>query len=271
MTLARDGDDTARTPDEARFEAALRGLASVGRTLRSDQRFMALSTGDVFHDTLVLLAPTIGVTVKPSAADAPGLTIAARLAAFGHVSGFRTRAVKLRGEWWRNPGSAMMGVDRRDGSPVALVPTSKGYVALRPNREEEPVDGKAASNIDSAAYALYETLPEHADPKSFLRLAVRGGASDIKRILLAAFGAALLALVVPVIFGQAVEIAIPEGRLPLLFELTLMLVAAALSASLLQGFRHREADGTRGPAPSGRHVGPRAAPDKRFLPALADR
>ena len=104
--------------------------------------------------------------------------------AIASVSGFRTRIVALRGDWWRFDNGPLLALNEQTKMPVALLPTGP--------RAYEYVDGKTgeqgkvtpqvARTLSGFAYAFYRPFPDGAlsrqgrDPlrRPRHRLATRG-------------------------------------------------------------------------------------------------
>jgi NHLM bacteriocin system ABC transporter ATP-binding protein len=228
----------ASTPqsDQDRLQDSLRGLAALGGQVGGGRREPP-RTGDALFDALAAVTQAIGVKIHGSAQSLDGMELERKLALYGHLSGFRFRKVALDGTWWADAAVALLGFDGQTGQPVALVPEKARYRAYGERGNARQVDRAYAGQLSADAYILYPSLPERATPLDFLRLALHGTQRDILGILVSSAGAAILGLAVPIVLGQLVATAIPEGRSDLLFELVAVLVAATVGAAMLEAYK----------------------------------
>ena len=77
-------------------------------------------------------------------------------------------------------------------------------------------------------YMIYPSLPERLGMREILQFAMFGVRGDIARLLAAPAAATLAGLLLPVATGAILGTAIPQGRLTLLSDMLLLLVATAL-------------------------------------------
>ena len=160
------------------------------------------------------------------------------------ASGVRSRKVGLAVEdrWWLGDSGALLGFDREDGRPVALLPTARGrYRAVDPaTGESTPLNGRTASELSEDAWSFYRPLPEDRtiDTRTLLRFAVKGDAAPIWRFALAGLIANLLMLAPAITLGALASAVLPTGERGMLLQATVGLIAFAfvlLIVRMLQG------------------------------------
>jgi NHLM bacteriocin system ABC transporter ATP-binding protein len=84
---------------------------------------------------------------------------------------------------------------------------------------------------------IYAPLPEHVTTGQILRFAIFGGRGDVARLLVAAAAATLAALLIPVATSSVLGYAVPDGRISLLGDMMILLVAAAVGSAGFQVVR----------------------------------
>lgn len=105
------------------------------------------------------------------------------------ASGVRARRVRLRSEdrWWLGDSGAMLGFLASGADPVALLPGAAGrYRMTDPaTGRSSRVTARRAGLLAPDAYLFYRPLraDEPVDFRQLLRLARRGGAGDLARVL----------------------------------------------------------------------------------------
>lgn len=149
------------------------------------------------------------------------------------ASRLRARQTVLRADWWRQdvgPQIAWRGEARQ---PVAILPVGRGYEILDPlTGLREPVDAVSAESLSGDAACFYRPLPSGPlDLRSLLAWGWTAAAADLRRIVLAAIGAAVVALATPLLTGVVVDQAILHADLGVLMFSALALGAAAIGAA----------------------------------------
>lgn len=134
--------------------------------------------------------------------------------------GFRTRDVRLHGDWCNQDLGPLIGYWRDDGRPVALLPNGRGYRMFCPERGETArMDRCDAAVLRSGATMLYRALGEDEPGWSELgRFAAGGGVRDLRLVLASGVGTALVSLLLPVLVGLVLGRAL-DGRVGLTVEL----------------------------------------------------
>ena len=166
-------------------------------------------------------------------------------------AGYRSRRVKLDGRWWEQAGGRMLArvgerrqAARGDEKPAAVDEAGgTGWVALVPERlggyrmlatypdaatpVEWSVDEAVARRLAPFAFTFHRRFSRRAlGLRDMVRFAFAQGRGELTLILLAAFAAALAAMLTPVATGFLIDRAIPARD-----TATLLLVIAALSVA----------------------------------------
>jgi NHLM bacteriocin system ABC transporter ATP-binding protein len=149
------------------------------------------------------------------------------------ASGVRVRQTVLRADWWREDVGPQVAWLDEARIPVAILPAGKDYVIFDPQTgARTPLDAGLAARLSADAACFYRPLP--AGPLGLRALTAWIGIvahGDLRRILLAAGGAALTALVAPALTGVLVDQAILRSDPGVLLFCALALAAAAFGAA----------------------------------------
>jgi len=153
----------------------------------------------------------------------------------GRASGFRTRQVILRGDWWRRDNGPLLVYREADGRPLAAVPASgRRYELLDPAEGTAmSVDRAAADSLAARAHVFYRPLPNvPLAGMDLIRLGIRGCSRDVVTALIVGLGGALLSLLTPWMTGLLFDTVIPEAEGGQLVQLAAILAAGALATLL---------------------------------------
>ena len=158
------------------------------------------------------------------------------------ASRIRSRRVLLRGEWWRRDNGPLVGFRFLDAEqklrrPVALLPTSpRSYEMVDPvDGTRTPVDRAVSEGLSGDAHMFYPPLPEGVVTwRDLARRALSGRRHDLLTIVLMGLGGGLLALLIPILTGQAFGNVIPSADRPQLMQITLALIVGALASAAFQ-------------------------------------
>jgi NHLM bacteriocin system ABC transporter ATP-binding protein len=151
------------------------------------------------------------------------------------ASGFRSRRVMLRGAWWQETFGSMIGVLAESKTPVALLPSGKGYEMLNPVTEERiRVDSKNANLLEVGAFVLYRPFPRKPlTSKILLQFAFFGSYSSAITVVLMGLLGGLLGLVTPIVTGNVFDNIIPGAQRTQLLAVVVFSMSAAVSSALL--------------------------------------
>ena len=183
--------------------------------------------------TLVGRALHIQVVAPPA-----GSSLASRdpLDAIAKASGFRTRRVILREEWWREDGGPLVGALEATARPVALLYTTTGYVLHDPTaRARRRVTAEVAATLAPQAWTFYRPFPaEQLSIRDVLRFGLFGCARDVLLVVVLGIVGGVLATIPPIATGMLLDAVIPSADRSQLLQLTLILFALSVGAALFQ-------------------------------------
>ncbi|HEX6745976.1 MAG TPA: NHLP bacteriocin export ABC transporter permease/ATPase subunit [Longimicrobium sp.] len=179
-----------------------------------------------------LVAEAQGLTVRP-----PPASVTGDLAAIARASGYQTRKVMLRDDWWRRDGGPMLAVRENGLRAVALLPErGNRYVLCDPtDRTRTPMDAKEAGTLSPFAWSFYRPFaPGPVGILGLLRHGVRGCGRDLATLLTVGAAGGALAMAPPVATGLLFNSVIPGAERAQLAQLTAVLLAVAVAAALFQ-------------------------------------
>lgn len=146
-------------------------------------------------------------------------------------AGVRARRVILRAGWWRSGGDALIAIIEQTGAPVVLCPRHRGgYDGVDPvTGSAMRVDEALALRLQPMAIAAYGPFDRKARSVGALAVAqARHVMDDVARVLIAAFGLGLVALVPPIMTQILIDGVIPNAAID-----ELVFCAAAMLATAI--------------------------------------
>ena len=188
-------------------------------------------------DALGIIGRYQGIDFKTPARSRPSDSPVG-LVDFLDASGVRARRVRLEAgdDWWRGDSTAMLAFRAEDGRPVALLPGMFGRY-----REIDPVSksssrmtaGRAAA-LKKEAWIFYRPLPSGSvKPADLLRIALRGSAADLARLVMAGFPGGLIKLLPALALGFVANHIVAGGSAGTLFAVAVTLAGFGLLGALL--------------------------------------
>ena len=149
--------------------------------------------------------------------------------AIAHTSNFSLRQVELRDDWWQQEHGNLLGFTK-DNIPVALLWRNKRYFLLDPIRQTKNVVNKTlAQNLKPQAYMFYKHLPPSIkNVVEIFRFAFAGSKQELIAIILVGIAGTLLGMIVPQATALLVNNVIPDSDRFLLWQMGLVLIAAAI-------------------------------------------
>ncbi len=224
-----------RQVDETHVGHALRRLRDVAALRRSPPVAAAKPGEDELPGVLAILAVAQGFELRAPAHDRARAPLFERLKAYAIASGFRFREIALNGAWWKQESPPFIAIDDRTGRPLALVFRRRRWRSIDPETfAESVIDEAAAAKLKPDGYMLYASLPDHPASHDVWRFSIFGLRGDIRSLVVASAAASLAGLLMPVATGSILGVAIPDGRLTLLGDMLLLLLAAALGSAGFQ-------------------------------------
>ena len=157
------------------------------------------------------------------------------------ASGFRTRRIKLEGDWWRSDAGPFLAYLIDDSRPVAMIPTpGPGYEVVDPSKGTRlRVSAEVARLVQPTGVMFYRTLlgnrPRAAELFRFCLPRIR---EELKTLLIAGMICGLLGMIVPAVMSTLIDDAIPRadrGQLGLLCGFLIAIGFAVASFQAIQG------------------------------------
>ena len=157
---------------------------------------------------------------------------------FLDASGVRARRVRLEAgdEWWRGDSTAMLAFRAEDGRPVALLPGMFGrYREIDPvSKSSARMTARRAAALKNEAWIFYRPLPSGiVKPSDLLRIALRGSAADLARLVMAGFPGGLIKLLPALALGFVANHIVAGGSAGTLFAVAVTLAGFGLLGALL--------------------------------------
>jgi NHLM bacteriocin system ABC transporter ATP-binding protein len=236
-------DEYIRLQQKARHQDAAEEAAydAIGAVMRTEavtpREFLDSAAKEPVLKACTLVGNALGVEVMPHPAATEDLTYEEMVSAIATASGFRTRVVALRDDWWNHDHSAMLGQISEGGQPVALLPVSaSAYVYVDPKTgRRAPVTEAVAARLSPFAYTFYRPFPDGPpSAREVIRFATRGVKSDIKWLIITGIAIGVFGTATPYLTGQLFDSAIPQADRAALWVFGLALFLAALAGSLFK-------------------------------------
>ena len=148
------------------------------------------------------------------------------------------RTVRLEGHWWKEAAGPLYTQRTDDGTPVALIPTRRGYLAREYHEGGvetiNPVTRAVAADYGDDATMFYRSLPSGPGKLlDLLRLVCFGNRRDLVFILIVTAITSALVSLVPIMTGFIIGTVIPNVETAQLIFIGAMLVSIAISRALV--------------------------------------
>ncbi len=222
-------------------EAEAAAYDAIGSVLRAEAaappEFQKATATEPVLRACTLVGEAMGIEVRPHPTPGEGLTYEEMVAAVASASGFRTRVVALRDDWWRRDQGPLLGQIEATKVPVALLPTGPRSYECVDGRtgQRAPVTPELAATLSGFAYTVYRPLPDgEIGVRELVRFGARGLKRDLRWVLLMAVVVGLFGTVTPYLTGQLFDVAIPQADRGMLWGFGLALFLSALASSLFK-------------------------------------
>ncbi len=187
-----------------------------------------------------LVAEYAGITVtepkQPRTAETPPLTMNDILRA----SRFRSRKVRLAGNWWERDNGPLLAFTQEGNLPVALVPATPGrYEYINPaGRVRQPLTKQIARTLQPEAHQFYRPLPDHpVGGMQLVRFGLKNCMKDMVVILVVGLAGGLLTLLLPALTGAVFDLVIPQGDHRQLYVYALIIFFSIVAIAFTQVLR----------------------------------
>jgi ATP-binding cassette subfamily C protein len=222
--------------DRAVMERAIRRLAAVTEG-PGTKRAAAPLSGDALYEAARRVGEAMGLTVEPVPVSRL-LKSRDPVSELAKGSGFRSRQVVLRDDWWKADNGPLLAFTEEGGHPVALLPQGPSrYTLLNPEDGSEiEVTEPLAQQLEGVAHMFYRPFPAH--PLSVWDL-LRYGAHrsirrDFARVILLGIATGLLGMFVPIANGILFDTVIPAAQRGPLLQMGLILLSITLATGLFE-------------------------------------
>jgi NHLM bacteriocin system ABC transporter ATP-binding protein len=216
---------------EAAYDAIGSVLSSEGAT---PSEFRALGDADAVLRACELVARAIGTEAKEHPAKQEGLSFEQQVSAIALASGFRTRVVALRDDWWRQDNGPLLGQLAETKNPVAILPTgTRSCEIVDPTSgRKTPATPAAAATLSDFAYTFYRPFPDgDLAIGQVVKFGARQISKDVRWLTYMALILGVFGTVTPYITGKIFDAAIPQADRNSLILLGAALLCSALASS----------------------------------------
>ncbi|MBD2728084.1 NHLP bacteriocin export ABC transporter permease/ATPase subunit [Nostoc sp. FACHB-892] len=214
------------------IEAALSDLAAV---LQPQQEAVFFQEGSPLLVAFGAVGRSLGIEIRPPVEDLN--SIKDPVAAIARASQIRIRRITLKDGWWQQDQGPLLAYTQLENRPVALLPTdNKSYIIFDPLAQTlTPVNASIAKTLKHVAYVLYRSLPRVVNNViELLQFGVKGYEKDIINIVIVGIMGTLLGMIVPQATIILINNAIPDSDRALLWQIGLVLLAAAFGQLAFQ-------------------------------------
>jgi NHLM bacteriocin system ABC transporter ATP-binding protein len=183
-----------------------------------------------------LVGAALGFEVR-GATSAEELTFEETVLAISLASGFRTRTVALRDDWYTSDNGPLVGQWEESKVAVALLPDGPRAYRCVDGRtgESVKVTEDIAGRLAGFAYTLYRPLPDgEMSVRHLARFGAYGIFPDLKWVIGLAAVVGVFGTVTPFLTGKLFDEAIPQAERGMLYVYGIALFVAALSTSMFK-------------------------------------
>ena len=207
----------------------------------TDSRYKHIQSASEYdkHDlypSIKILCDYIGTPISNVSTEQQSFdSIESELKAITSLTELRVRKIKLKGKWFDMTTRPYLAFFGETKMPCVLLPSNQKYMqiiipGLGTTKDLTP---EMAAQVDPIAFSFYPTFSEQViSLRMIFTLAVRHKTGTMYRAIITVILIALLGLLPPIITGKIVAEAIPDAQLALIFQLTIILVASAISIML---------------------------------------
>lgn len=228
-----------RATDQRNFNQSLEALAAL-LNHGDNQAPSAANDANLLADTLYLVLQTMGVKAVFKPVD-PSIDAFKALQQLVEQAGVSMRRVKLQGKnWWSEDAGPLLATLKSSAKPVALLPLEGGrgyqmHDLSGTSSRSVLVDESISADLAEGAFMFFRKFPAHAiGLLDLLRFGLNNSGRDSFTILFCGLLGGVLALFTPVATGILVDKIIPNSQESELFQLTALLVAAALGVAAFE-------------------------------------
>jgi NHLM bacteriocin system ABC transporter ATP-binding protein len=220
---------------EAAEEAAYDAIGAVMRTESDTPRELLDAVGsEPVLKACALVGHAFGIEVRGNPGATEDLAYEEQVAAIAASSGFRTRLVMLRDDWWNYDHGPLLGQHAESRLPVALLPTgTRSYEYINPKTGERgKVNAKIGETLTPFGFTFYRPFPDGSlAVRQVIGFAARGLGKDIKWLLFTAIAIGMFGSATPYFTGKIFDEAVPQADRETLFVFGVALMFSALATA----------------------------------------
>jgi NHLM bacteriocin system ABC transporter ATP-binding protein len=222
---------------ERAMSEAKENIARVLEQGGTPKGFLAAGATEPVFRACKLVGDARGMEIKrhPSADDR--LSYEEKVAAIAIASGFRTRVVALRDEWWASDHGALLAQDEATKAPLALIPTgSESYEIVDPTTgARTPVDERTAERLSPFAYTFYRPFPDGSlAVMDVVRFGAKGLTRDYRLLVMMGIVVGMFGTVTPYLTGRIYDAAIPQADRGMLLGFGFALLGSAIASAIFK-------------------------------------
>jgi NHLM bacteriocin system ABC transporter ATP-binding protein len=179
----------------------------------------------------------LGIEVKAYPGNSENFNYEEMVNAISSTSGFKTRVVALRGQWWTFDHGSLLAQWADSKSPVALLQTSDtSYDVFDPiSGARDPVTPDVAAKLSDFGHTFYRPFPAHElTSRALVKFGARGLAPEVRTLGALGILVGLFGTVTPYLTGQLFDQAIPQADRNMLFGFGIALVMSAAATALFK-------------------------------------
>lgn len=221
---------------ERAIDEARENIARVLEQGGTPKGFLAAGATEPVFRACKLVGDAKGMEIKrhPSADDR--MSYEEKVTAIAVASGFRTRVVALRDEWWKADHGALLAQDEATKAPLALIPKGEVYETVDPTTgARAPIDERSAQRLSAFAYTFYRPFPDGAlGAMDVVRFGAKGLTRDYRLLIFLGIVVGLFGTVTPYLTGRIYDAAIPQADRGMLMGFGLALLGSALASAIFK-------------------------------------
>jgi NHLM bacteriocin system ABC transporter ATP-binding protein len=221
--------------------AAAAGYDAIGSVLRTEaatpREFLETTASEPVLQACRAIGQALGIEVRPHPGSEEGMTYEEQVNAIASASGFRTRVVALRDDWWRADQGPMLAQLGETRDVVALLPKGpRVYECLDPRTgKRTPINKEIAGNLSDFAYTFYRPFPDgELKVTDVVKFGVVGLQSDVRWLVLMAVVIGMFGTITPYLTGQVLDTAVPQADRGMLWGFGIALLGAAFATSMFK-------------------------------------
>ena len=238
-TLEKERLKEKRRANQAQLLVAMQHLAAPLQKNFADASISRTQQTDALLSACAMVADSMDMSVKspPNYDAVKQLDVIKAIEYISRASGFRTRRVALRGEWWKQDSGSLVAFLEDSMQPVALIQVdSQSYHLIDPVQQTTtPVTASVSENLYQFAEMFYKPFPNQSlSLRDVVAFGMAGSRRDIGLIIGAGLIGGALQTVAPLLSQTIFDTVIPSGDKTGLLYIGLVLLGIAVGKMVLE-------------------------------------